>query len=104
GLNPTAREPLIRSMISAWDDRMPTDDDLKTILTHRHQNGFDGVLVEVPSFNYGTRSSTIVRMHADGANDFHHAHGRPDKAEYINYSSDVRFSSTSVDEPSRGSS
>ena len=85
---PTAREPLIKDVLAGWPADIPDDAALKGLLSLRQPNGFDGVLVEVPAHNYGTRSSTIVRLARDGFSTFLHADGPPDAAAYVDYANE----------------
>ena len=81
----TGREPLIHGVLKEWADHPPNDETLLSLLSVEHPNGFDGVLVSVPAHNYGTRSSTIVRLHSDARGTFRHAHGRPDQAPLVDH-------------------
>ena len=84
---PTAREPLIQSKLADLNaGNPPSDSDLRQLLSVRHDNGIDGVLVDVPTHNYGTRSSTIVRLAADGTSRFLHADGPPDRTPFVDAS------------------
>ncbi len=87
----TAREPLIRRTIEGWSKRPPADSDLQALLSIQQSNGFDGVLVDVPAHNYGTRSSTIVRLDEGGRPTFLHADGRPDRSPFQDYSRQAQF-------------
>ena len=86
---PTDREPLIARTIADWPETPPDDARLRNVLSLEHPDGFNGVLVHVPSHRYGTRSSTIVRLPAAGAPTFLHADGRPDATPFTDYSSRV---------------
>jgi uncharacterized protein with NRDE domain len=57
----TTREPLIRSRLEALNDP-PADAVLISLLSSHNEDGFEGVCVHVPRLNYGTRSSTILRV------------------------------------------
>lgn len=83
---PTKREDLVRELIDAWPAEGPSDSDLQTMLQQRSADGFEGVRVLVPAMNYGTRSSTIVRLRAEQPPVFLHAHGPPDEAPFEPYS------------------
>ena len=85
GAAPTAREPLIRGVVGEWRNVPPSDDALKSLLATEHPSGFDGVLVSVPQHNYGTRSSTIIRLDPRAQGTFRHAHGRPDRTPFVDH-------------------
>lgn len=57
----TTREPLIRSRLEALNEP-PADAVLISLLSSHNEDGFEGVCVHVPRLNYGTRSSTILRV------------------------------------------
>jgi uncharacterized protein with NRDE domain len=79
----TAREQLIRSRIAPLEQKdPPTDDALIALLSTHGEPSFDGVCVHVPELNYGTRSSTIVRL-GERTSTFLHAEGAPDRTPFL---------------------
>jgi uncharacterized protein with NRDE domain len=63
-------------------------DEFDRLLLHEADDGFNGTLVAVPEMNYGTRSSTIVKL--GDTPELLHAHGRPDEASYTDFSGQIR--------------
>lgn len=87
----TRREGLIRATIEGWSSAPPSDQEWVRLLSLEQPDGFEGVLVSVPAENYGTRSSTIIRMGRSGEMAFTHADGRPDQTPFVDYSGEARF-------------
>lgn len=58
---PSEREAWLRQQI----DEVDAPETLDELLLHRAKSGFEGTLVDVPEFNYGTRSSTLIGIGAD---------------------------------------
>jgi uncharacterized protein with NRDE domain len=78
----TAREQLIRSRLGPLESKdPPSDEALKALLAMRGEPSYDGVAVRMPELNYGTRSSTIVRL--GDKSELLHAEGPPDEAPFI---------------------
>jgi len=46
--------------------KTPSDEGLADLLGSHSEEGFEGVCVHVPEVNYGTRSSSIIRLGQDG--------------------------------------
>jgi|SRR5688572_31821949 uncharacterized protein with NRDE domain len=76
---PTAREFMIRSRLDALTE--PDAEVLTTLLSSHSEDGFEGVCVHVPRLNYGTRSSTILRVSNDVS--FLFADGPPHQTPYL---------------------
>lgn len=69
----------------------------RRILGHHHPDDpFDGPCVHVPAWNYGTRSSTLLRLGAAPA--AWHAEGSPCENDYTDYSRQVQSLLTSEKE------
>ncbi len=63
-------------------------DSLAELLRHRADDGINGVTVDVPEWNYGTRSSTILTL--GDAPRYLHAEGPPDQVPFADHSDDLR--------------
>ncbi len=81
---PTQRESLIRELLPMPQGPAPTRQALQEILTTRAEPTTEGVLVDWPEHNYGTRSSTILYL--GHKVQLHHANGRPDTTPFQDYS------------------
>jgi uncharacterized protein with NRDE domain len=57
-------------------------DALTPLLQTRPSAKAAGARIDIEEFNYGTRSSTLVRMSEDGSFRIQHAMGPPDEANY----------------------
>lgn len=89
GSAPTQREALIQELlehqIGALDApaRAPSDEALMKILASRVEDGLESVEVLVPSYGYGTRSSTIFRLgRTQGEARLLHAPGPPSRTAF----------------------
>lgn len=60
---PTTRDAYIREHFAGLA-APPSDAELEKFLGSHRDESFEGLCVHVPAFNYGTRSSTIVRFGA----------------------------------------
>lgn len=90
GAAATQREPLIRHAIAGQGPSIPPDQRLQEMLSMTAPDGFEGVLVNVPAHNYGTRSSTIIRLPNNEPLVFLHADGPPDVTPFRDYSALLR--------------
>jgi uncharacterized protein with NRDE domain len=81
----TEREKLIRSRMGSELDRdaPPEDATLEALLSMKADPPFEGTLLHVPEFNYGTRSSSIVRLKSDGGAEFLHAEVWPNRSPWV---------------------
>jgi uncharacterized protein with NRDE domain len=78
----TAREALIRSKLGALERaNPPSDRDLIELLSLHGEPSIDGVSVYVPELNYGTRSSSILRL--GEREELLHAEGRPESGSFV---------------------
>lgn len=58
---------------------------------HEGQMGFDSMCVHADAFDYGTRSSTLIRLASSPDSlEFHHAPGRPCLTEFVDHSDAAR--------------
>lgn len=92
GAAPTGREALIRDRLPETAGPTPDDAFWISILSARAEPTTEGVLVDWAERNYGTRSSTLVRLGPVGATDavrFRHADGRPDRTPFANFSAEA---------------
>ena len=85
GAADSPREAVIHRMVSDWprQPHPPTDGALQTLLRRHGEDPWGSTCVHAPDMNYGTRSSSILRL--DGASgDWHyqHAMGAPCTAEW----------------------
>ena len=85
---PTGREALIRAQLPTAGGAAPEDAVWLAILRSRAEPTTEGVLVDWPERNYGTRSSTLVRLGAQRT-QLRHADGRPDEAPLVDYAAAV---------------
>lgn len=60
GAAPSQRETWLSQQLPLLDD--PSDEDLLRFLGHHHDPTLDGVCVHWEDHNYGTRSSTVLRL------------------------------------------
>lgn len=91
GAGVSAREALLatRSSVLAVQGP-PGEDSLQELLAHHGPVAIDSVCVHAPQWNYGTRSSTLLRFGRDGAVRFLHADGPPCATPYADLSADAR--------------
>ena len=77
------RKVRARRMVLAARERGDLDvEALQTILTERDSESINAICVTLPGIDYGTRSSTILRLAADGGGEMWHAEGPPHETEY----------------------
>lgn len=81
---PAPREALLLRLAPALGGAAPDEAVWQALLRAKAEPTFDGVLVRWPERNYGTRSSTYVRLGA--APRFLHAPGPPDQAAFEDHS------------------
>jgi uncharacterized protein with NRDE domain len=78
GAAPTERDGLLRRRL---DERReagePGLDQWRALLSEHAASPFEGPCVHADERGYGTRSSTVVRLPAEGGIGFFHAEGRP---------------------------
>ena len=87
GAAPTQRDALLRRRIAAWGERdEPGLDDWRTLLSEQAAAPLEGPCVHADAIGYGTRSSTVVRLPAEGGIGFFHADGRPCTTAYVDLS------------------
>ncbi|MFH1808703.1 MAG: NRDE family protein [Pseudomonadota bacterium] len=79
GAGSSERPGFVQRAVQALPPATPPDDEaLLRILSHHDDPGFEGVCVHAPRWNYGTRSSTLLRLGAaPGAVHWHHVDGPP---------------------------
>lgn len=78
GAAPTERDGLLRRRMAerGWS-REPSLDQWRSLLSEHAASPFEGPCVHADERGYGTRSSTVVRLPAEGGIGFWHADGRP---------------------------
>ncbi len=88
GAASAAREHRVRRAFDALvaKSSAPSDEEIIQILSvpSTKDAPFDGTVMDVNELNYGTRSSTIIRMRTSGL-DFKHADGPPNRTPYLSY-------------------
>lgn len=88
GAADAAREHFVRRAFAALAARnaAPTDEEIIRILSvpSSKETPFDGTVMDVSALNYGTRSSTILRM-LPSTFAFQHADGPPTRTPYQSY-------------------
>ncbi len=72
----TAREPLLQRLATV-------DGDLQAILRTHTEEGFEGVCVHEPKWDYGTRSATVLRVSADARAELEFADGPPCETPFV---------------------
>jgi len=78
----TDREKLIAArMQTHLESGVPSERDLAGLLSIHAEDPFDGTCVHAPTYNYGTRSSTLIWFYRDSVR-FLHAEGPPCKTSY----------------------
>jgi uncharacterized protein with NRDE domain len=83
---PNPREKLIASrMKEHLESGVPTERDLAGLLSIHAQDPFDGTCVHAGTFDYGTRSSSLIWRYKDSIR-FLHAEGPPCQTPYRDYS------------------
>ncbi len=88
----TEREENLKTKMSLLPrEKAPDEAVLHEMLAQHHVDPFSGTCVHVPGQLYGTRSSTLLWLFADGANRFLHAEGPPCQSVYQDYSSQAVF-------------
>lgn len=88
GAADAVREERVRSAfeVLAKNSRPPERDEVAGILSvpSAPEAPFDGTVMDVPNYDYGTRSSTIIRFEPEGV-EFWHADGPPTTTPYLRY-------------------
>lgn len=76
---PTRREPTLATAVEGWGARPapPDVEGLRQLLATHADDTLEGVCVHADDRGYGTRSSTLLRLGADGEVRMQHADGRP---------------------------
>lgn len=77
---PTRREPWLAETLAGLADRRgapPSVQECQRWLSHHDDDPLEGTCVHADARGYGTRSTTVVRLAADGSTEFHHADGPP---------------------------
>jgi uncharacterized protein with NRDE domain len=90
GAAPTERDGLLRRRLEErqWGSE-PGIDEWRGLLAEHAVSPFEGACVHADERGYGTRSSTVVRLAAEGGVGFWHADGRPCVTEYVDLSAQV---------------
>jgi uncharacterized protein with NRDE domain len=85
-------EKLRTKLLQLSREKAPDEAVLHEMLAqHDDADPFNGTCVHVPGQVYGTRSSTLIWLFADGTNRFLHAEGPPCQSTYQDYSSQAVF-------------
>jgi len=73
------RESALERLVAGWGAAAepPSDSAIEDVLRGHHTPSFDGVCVHVPEVGYGTRSSSILRLPAEGPAIWRFADGPP---------------------------
>lgn len=92
GAGASARPGQVQAALQALDGASPpTDAALQAILAQHAEPSFEGVCVHEPRWNYGTRSSTLLRLGADAASlRWLHAEGAPCQTPFVDVSAAAR--------------
>lgn len=96
GAAPTRRpETIERAMADLMSGPFPGQAALTAVLRIQAPEAvgpgsLDGVWVHVPSFNYGTRSSTFVELGGPDGDQLHHAEGPPPDTPWTDHSDQLR--------------
>lgn len=87
GAAPTERDALLLRRIDerGWSEE-PGLDEWRALLSEHAASTLEGPCVHADDRGYGTRSSTVVRLAADGGIGFWHADGRPCVTPYVDLS------------------
>lgn len=91
GAAPTERDGHLLTQIQPWAEHEPPPlTQWQALLSEHRDPSMEGPCVHLDGHDYGTRSSTIVRMPADPATlDFFHAEGPPCRSDYRDLSSNA---------------
>jgi uncharacterized protein with NRDE domain len=88
----SAREEKLKAKLSLLPrERVPDEVVLREMLSQHGDDPFEGTCVHLPGQIYGTRSSTLLWLFANGTNRFLHAEGPPCQSAYQDYSSQALF-------------
>ena len=93
----SGRDALLREQLAAFGSDEPSLEDWRSLLSARRERSgdapiaeaFDDVCVSVPAFGYGTRSSTWVRLGADGELRWATIEGPPSSAPFEEVSASI---------------
>lgn len=86
GAEPNQREKLITSRMKVHlESGIPSEQDLAGLLSIHAEDPFDGTCVHAKTYNYGTRSSSLIWLYKDSVR-FLHAEGPPCETPYRDYS------------------
>lgn len=77
GAAESARLALLERWVEAQRPEPPSLEALAALLRTHQTAGLEGVCVHAPELAYGTRSSTVVVLGAEGRVELHHAPGPP---------------------------
>jgi len=94
----TRREPWLLEQLAGFDRAGPPDEQaLQQLLASHGEPSFEGLCVHWPELDYGTRSSTLLRLgrRVEDAR-FLHADGPPCETEYQDYSETARQLLTAI--------
>ena len=87
GAGDDVRSGLVESHLRKLGPRVPGPEDLSEVLSIHAGDPFEGTCVHAPVLNYGTRSSTIMRLGSQpGDFSFMHAEGPPCETSYKDFS------------------
>jgi Uncharacterized conserved protein len=88
----TVREEKLKAKLSLLPrEQAPDEAVLHEMLAQHDDDPFNGTCVHLPGQVYGTRSSTLLWLFADGTNRFLHAEGPPCQSAYQDFSSQAVF-------------
>jgi uncharacterized protein with NRDE domain len=92
GAAPTAREERLQQHIRLWGDRRPPSiETLIEVLSEHNADPMAATCVHASSHNYGTRSSTIIRLpQSNEGIRYLHAEGSPCRNELVDLSPQLR--------------
>lgn len=86
---PSQRQQQLEARFAHATPEDLTPERLRVVLASQDHGPFDSVNVDVPDMNYGTRSSALVALPAEGSPEWSGTEGPPHEADWQRY--EVRF-------------